>query len=195
LVLAVSPNPEQAIRRPLVTLCFLLLVCLAALIREQAAADVEGSLERWVAINSPTSELGYSVLSVSGPWYAIVEVTWVPLALAVLALSALMSWEVWASGGWAKRADLSDDAYPDVPDTWVPCPRCGGRNLAMASFTWWGGFVGQKLLSHVECWSCRTTFNAKTGRSNMPAILIYNAVGIAIALGILLGAMFHLDLV
>jgi hypothetical protein len=59
----------------------------------------------------------------------------------------------------------------------VICPGCG-QDVAPTpiTFTMWGGAVGPKLLSHVECPACRKRFNGKTGQSNDAAIRIYLAV-------------------
>ncbi len=56
------------------------------------------------------------------------------------------------------------------------CPSCGARDAAPVSFTWWGGFVGPKLLNHVQCSQCGSGYNAKTGRSNNTAIAVYMGV-------------------
>jgi len=55
------------------------------------------------------------------------------------------------------------------------CPACGSGEHQPASFTWWGGLLGPKLLNHVTCSGCGTSFNAKTGKSNNVAIGIYLA--------------------
>lgn len=58
-------------------------------------------------------------------------------------------------------------------------------------FTWWGGFIGASLLSHVRCNGCGGTFSSKTGQSNTGKIAIYMAVVAVLAFGIgfaLLGA-------
>jgi rubredoxin len=80
--------------------------------------------------------------------------------------------------------------HPDLPDGWVACPQCGGTDLQRPSFTWWGGALGPRLLNHVKCLGCGTAFNAKTGKSNMPAIIVYQVV----ALVIVLGLFYALDL-
>ncbi|MEO8041040.1 MAG: hypothetical protein ABI646_00400 [Acidobacteriota bacterium] len=36
---------------------------------------------------------------------------------------------------------------------YVPCPKCGGP-AAKLKFTWWGGILGPKMLTHVKCTSC-----------------------------------------
>lgn len=57
------------------------------------------------------------------------------------------------------------------------------------SFTWWGGVIGPKVLTHVKCPQCGHAYNGKTGRDNTNGIIIYSvAVGI-IAFG-LVGLMF-----
>ncbi len=54
---------------------------------------------------------------------------------------------------------------------WVPCPKCGASDPKRVKFTFWGSFYGPKLFSHVRCQECRTTYNGKTGGSNLiPAI-------------------------
>lgn len=55
----------------------------------------------------------------------------------------------------------------------APCYRCQSRYATRVGFTWWGGFEGAWLLSHVRCIRCNTEFNAKTGLPNTTAIVIY----------------------
>ena len=51
-------------------------------------------------------------------------------------------------------------------------------------FTWWGGFIGAKIINHVECPACHKRFNGRTGQSNDTNITIYIVVvtGIFLAL-------------
>lgn len=56
----------------------------------------------------------------------------------------------------------------------------------MPGFTWWGGAIGQKIISHVKCNDCSRTFNAKSGKSNTPAIIVYQVVVGTIVVGILI---------
>ena len=86
--------------------------------------------------------------------------------------------------------EVSPEPSSDLPDGWVRCPQCQGTNVQMPGFTWWGGALGQKLLDHVKCQSCSHTYNAKTGKSNTPAIVIYQVV---MVLG-LLGIFYALDI-
>lgn len=62
------------------------------------------------------------------------------------------------------------------------CPACGTGEYKKERFTWWGGVLGPKLLSHVTCLGCGTSFNSKTGKSNNTAIGIYLAGGVVLAI-------------
>lgn len=72
--------------------------------------------------------------------------------------------------------------------SYAPCPQCHSTQVAPVKFTWWGGLVGPKLLSHVACGSCGSKYNGKTGRSNTVGIVIYSVVAALMAL-ILLSAV------
>jgi hypothetical protein len=70
------------------------------------------------------------------------------------------------------------------------CPRCQQDvTPSPLGFTWWGGVLGPRLLSHVECPACRHRFNGKTGRDNTAAIVVYSVVIGAIAF-VLIYAIF-----
>jgi uncharacterized protein (DUF983 family) len=43
-------------------------------------------------------------------------------------------------------------------------------------FTWWGGVIGPKMLSHVKCGQCGLAYNGKSGQSNTTGIVIYTVV-------------------
>ena len=58
----------------------------------------------------------------------------------------------------------------------APCPKCSETNAEQMSFTWWGGLIGPKLLNHVKCLNCETTYNGKTGKDNTTNIVIYSVV-------------------
>ena len=68
---------------------------------------------------------------------------------------------------------------------YAPCPKCGSTEADKVGFTWWGGVLGPRLLSHVKCRQCGTGYNGKTGKSNTPAILIYSLVVLAIVIAVL----------
>ena len=61
--------------------------------------------------------------------------------------------------------------------TYAPCPRCQNPQASPVSFTWWGGVLGPKMLTHVKCTRCGAAYNGKTGQSNATGIAIYVAVG------------------
>lgn len=51
------------------------------------------------------------------------------------------------------------------------------------SFTWWGGVIGPRVLTHVKCPQCRHAYNGKTGRDNTNGIIIYSAVVAIVVFG------------
>ena len=59
---------------------------------------------------------------------------------------------------------------------WVRCPQCNSDAVDMPGFTWWGGMLGQKVLTHVECQQCKHRYNGKSGGSNVPGIAAYSIV-------------------
>ena len=63
---------------------------------------------------------------------------------------------------------------------YASCPECQSSNATSVGFTWWGGIIGPKLLSHVKCGRCGAAYNGKTGRSNSTAIIIYLVVGMVL---------------
>lgn len=54
------------------------------------------------------------------------------------------------------------------------CPFCGASDYREPRFTWWGGAVGHKIISHVICNQCSKGFNRKSGKDNFMPILLYN---------------------
>jgi hypothetical protein len=76
---------------------------------------------------------------------------------------------------------------PQAPITGGPvaagedtCPSCRGNNVRKPGFTWWGGALGPRMLNHRICNSCGFGYNAKTGKSNTTAIIVYQVVLFAI---------------
>ena len=59
------------------------------------------------------------------------------------------------------------------------------------SFTWWGGLIGPRILSHVKCPQCSYAYNGKTGRDNTTGIIIYS-VAVAVVIGGFVLAIFAL---
>lgn len=66
------------------------------------------------------------------------------------------------------------------------CYKCSSSEASPVAFTWWGGVLGPRLLSHVKCAQCGTTYNARTGRPNTVGIAIYVAVVLAVLTAVLL---------
>lgn len=67
---------------------------------------------------------------------------------------------------------------------YAPCPQCGGTNAEKLRFTWWGGVLGPKILTHVKCSACGKAYNGKTGKDNTTGIVIYSAIVGVIVLGV-----------
>ena len=59
---------------------------------------------------------------------------------------------------------------------YVPCPKCGSDTSELARFTWWGGAIGPRVLTHVKCQSCGHKYNGKTGKDNTTGIIIYSLI-------------------
>ena len=68
---------------------------------------------------------------------------------------------------------------------YVPCPRCRMPSPQLVKFTWWGGLLGPKMLSHVKCQQCKLAYNGKTGQSNTTGIIIYSII-----VGVIFFALF-----
>lgn len=73
----------------------------------------------------------------------------------------------------------------------APCPKCQRPDAEQMKFTWWGGLLGPRLLTHVKCKGCGTAYNGKTGQSNTTNIVIYSVVlaVIGIAIVVLISTM------
>jgi hypothetical protein len=59
---------------------------------------------------------------------------------------------------------------------YAPCPNCSATRATDVGYTWWGGALGPRLLTHVRCGACGTQYNGKTGKSNTSMIVAYFAV-------------------
>ena len=86
------------------------------------------------------------------------------------------------TGTAAQKMYCPDCALTSKTAGFAPCPKCGGLNASKVNYTWWGGFLGPRLLHHVQCTSCGTAYNSKSGKSNTTAIIIYYAVIFGIGL-------------
>jgi hypothetical protein len=75
---------------------------------------------------------------------------------------------------------------------YVNCPRCGSDRIAKVSYTWWGGFIGPAMLTHVKCQDCGLAYNGRTGQSNTAGIIIYSVVVGVIAFVVFFAIFFAL---
>ena len=71
---------------------------------------------------------------------------------------------------------------------YAPCPKCRGAAEKL-KFTWWGGVLGPKILTHVKCTACGYKYNGKTGKDNTTGIIIYSVIVAVLCLG-LVAVMF-----
>ena len=75
---------------------------------------------------------------------------------------------------------------------YAACPKCGAANAEVLKFTWWGGALGPRLLSHVRCADCRHKYNGKTGGDNTVGILVYSLIAGAAAFLLMFVAFYFL---
>ncbi len=59
---------------------------------------------------------------------------------------------------------------------YAACPKCGSRGAELVKFSWWGGVLGPKMLTHVKCPSCDKKYNGKSGGDNTTGIVIYSVI-------------------
>ena len=67
---------------------------------------------------------------------------------------------------------------------YAPCPKCRSAGVERMKFTWWGGVIGPKVLTHVKCPGCGYKYNGKTGRDNTTGIVIYSVIVGIVALAL-----------
>lgn len=88
-----------------------------------------------------------------------------------------------APGGWQ---GYPPPAYQGGTSQYVPCPQCNRPDPEKVGFSWWGGLIGPRMLTHVKCRWCRKTYNGKTGKDNTTGIVIYSIVVFVIFFGLFL---------
>jgi hypothetical protein len=71
-----------------------------------------------------------------------------------------------------------------MQNTYAPCPKCRNSAAEKLRFTWWGGVLGPKILTHVKCNSCGHKYNGKSGKDNTTGIIIYSVVVAVLCLGL-----------
>ena len=67
----------------------------------------------------------------------------------------------------------------------APCPKCNAASAERVKFTWWGGVLGPKLLTHVKCSDCGSKYNGKSGKDNTKGIVVYSLVIAILAFGLM----------
>jgi DNA-directed RNA polymerase subunit M/transcription elongation factor TFIIS len=84
----------------------------------------------------------------------------------------------------AETEDLPDDDEQEEPartrprhkrrkPRYAPCPGCGSTDAERIMWTFWGSFYGPAIFTHVRCSQCGTTYNGRTGRSNLIWAIIF----------------------
>ncbi len=69
-------------------------------------------------------------------------------------------------------------------NTYAPCPECGGTTAQKVRFTWWGGVLGPKILTHVKCPRCGKAYNGKSGKENTSGLVLYTVALAFVVLGL-----------
>src|SRR5687768_5601050 len=72
----------------------------------------------------------------------------------------------------------------EAMNEYAPCPQCRNSAAERMKFTWWGGLLGPKILTHVKCLACGKQYNGKTGKENTTGIAIYLAVVAVVCIGL-----------
>src|SRR5437764_1334831 len=85
--------------------------------------------------------------------------------------------------GWRGQG-YPQPAHPVGAGQYAPCPRCQRPDPEKVGFTWWGGVIGPRMLSHVKCRWCGMQYNGKTGQSNTTGIIIYSVIVFVIVFAI-----------
>ena len=66
---------------------------------------------------------------------------------------------------------------------YAPCPKCNAVGDERMSFTWWGGVIGPRLLTHVKCPRCGHAYTGKSGKDNTAGIVVYSAIVAIVVFG------------
>ena len=74
------------------------------------------------------------------------------------------------------KLNLNYAAQPATTSEYVPCPRCGSNNLEKVDYSWWGGFLGPRLVHQVRCRSCGKAYDGVTGKFITKNIVIYSVI-------------------
>jgi predicted RNA-binding Zn-ribbon protein involved in translation (DUF1610 family) len=77
-----------------------------------------------------------------------------------------------------RRPRPADDGY-------MPCPKCGNTDAERVHFTFWGSFHITNMVCHVQCPSCGTCYNGRTGRSNMLVAILCVIIPLVLIIAII----------
>jgi hypothetical protein len=78
------------------------------------------------------------------------------------------------------RAEINRPPTPGGAPS-AACPKCQNTLARKVGFTWWGGALGPRLFSVVQCTQCGTRYNGKTGGRLTGVIVVYQLVIFVIA--------------
>jgi hypothetical protein len=78
---------------------------------------------------------------------------------------------------------------------YAPCPKCNSIGAERLSFTWWGGIIGPRVLTHVKCPGCGYAYNGKSGKDNTTGIVIYSVIVGIVVLGFVVVLIAALGLI
>ena len=99
-------------------------------------------------------------------------------------------WQNYPPGSYPQQNHPPPSGWQAGTGEFVPCPRCARPDPEKLKFTWWGGMLGPRMLSHVKCSGCGLAYNGKTGQSNNTKITVYVIVTSIFFFGVFLLLFF-----
>jgi len=94
-------------------------------------------------------------------------------------------------GASGKKAD-DKGAAKKKKGKYLPCPECGGVEAKRIKWTYWGGFWGPKMFTHVRCVDCGCPFNGKTGDTNLVPIISFSVIQVILVVAPVVGLVLLL---
>jgi DNA-directed RNA polymerase subunit RPC12/RpoP len=79
----------------------------------------------------------------------------------------------------------------EADEEWVPCPQCGAKGAERVIWTFWGSFYGPALFSHVRCPECNSTYNGRSGRSNLLPAIIFVSIPLLLIAAIIFFTVYY----
>lgn len=71
----------------------------------------------------------------------------------------------------------------------LPCVRCPTGEAARLRWSWWGGWIGPRLLGYVHCQECGTIWSTRPGSWRGPAAVFLLRLAVAAVVAITIGAV------